>query len=105
MENNETTYRAYLKIKEDFKEALGIDWQEVIGSGSHLQDMAKQCIAVMILSDNYSLYEKRQYIESLLELIEQLEYHQDDYVKVTETPFNGFNIEDYFEDREDYGEF
>ena len=97
---SDNTYRALLKIESDFSEAWSIDWEEVTGIGSHLQEMARQCIALVALKDEFDAYEVNEYVTEMAELVMLLDEHQDDYVKVVRTPMGSWELSDAMEGEE-----
>lgn len=94
MTSSEKTYRNYLKIKDDFNDAMSRDWEETTGTGSQLIDDARQCIACVVLSDDIELDDIAQYVTDLSELITMLAEHEDDYVRVIHNPMGSWQIED-----------
>lgn len=94
MTTSEKIYKNYLKIKDDFNDAMSREWEETTGTGSQLIDDARQCIACVALDGNIELEDITQYITDFCELITMLAGHEDDFVRVTYNPMGSWQIED-----------
>mgnify|MGYP003290355411 CR=1 FL=1 len=91
---NQKLYNAYLASKQWLDEYMNVDLEEVEGLGKYIQDVAKAQLALVVLDEKNDTEEIASAGSELIELIEQLEEHTDDYVRVVHSAMGGWELSD-----------